>query len=275
VATETLGAVDRLFPGKLGQGPDDDDEDSSTFPQSELSWQAVTAPKNGYIQSVDSDALLRLAREHRTIVRMERGIGEFVVEHTSIASLALEVPPEKAVIAAVQSAYSINRHRTVEQDTAFGIRQIVDMALRALSPSVNDTTTAVMCVDYLTAILARLASRNIPSSLRYEAGALRMVTIGPTFASLVAKSFDEIRGSAGGNVAVLLRMLGALQTIATLIASGSRRRVLREQMEWITELATRTIKSPHDRTRFENRLAQVRKALETAPRSTQERSTKP
>ena len=66
------------------------------------------------------------------------------------------------MIAALQTAYSIDRYRTVHQDCAFGIRQIVDMALRALSPSVNDTTTAVMCEDYPTAILARLASRGIP-----------------------------------------------------------------------------------------------------------------
>jgi uncharacterized membrane protein len=275
VAAETLVAVDRLFPGKLGQGLDDDDADPSTLALSESNWQAVTAPKNGYIQSVDGDALLRLAREHQTLVRMERGIGEFVVQHTAVASLALEVPPKKEIIAAVQSAYSISRHRTLEQDCAFGIRQIVDMALRALSPSTNDTTTAVMCVDYLTSILSRLASRNVPSSHRYEDGKLRMVTLGPTFASLVAESFDQIRGSAGGNVAILLRILDGLQTIASLTTSGSRQQVLREQVEWIAEVAARTIKSPHDRTQFENRLAQVRAALEPAPLSTHEQPTKP
>ncbi len=137
------------------------------------------------------------------------------------------------------------------------------MALRALSPGINDTITAVMCVDYLTAILARLAVRTIPSSHRYVEGELRVITIGPTFAGLVAESFDQIRGSAEGNVAVLLRMLGALQTIASLTASGSRRQVLREQMEWIAEVAARTIKSPHDRAQFEQRLGRLRKALDT------------
>ena len=194
------------------------------LPLPERNWQAVPAKGNGYIQSVDNAALLRLAREHKTIVRMERGIGEFVVQDTPLASLALENPPAKEIIAALQAAYSIDRHRTVEQDCAFGIRQLVDMALRALSPGINDTTTAVMCVDYLTAILARLASRNIPSSHRYEEGELRVIAIGPTFAGLVAESFDQIRASAVGNVGVMLRMLGALQTIASLTTSPSRRR---------------------------------------------------
>jgi uncharacterized membrane protein len=265
VADETMVAVDRLFPGKLGQGPVDDDEDQARLPLPERNWQAVPAKGNGYIQSVDNAALLRLAREHKIIVRMERGIGEFVVHDTTLASLALEEPPEKEIIAALQAAYSISRHRTLKQDIAFGIRQIVDMALRALSPSTNDTTTAVMCVDYLKAILARLASRNIPSSRRYEEGELRVITIEPTFASLVAESFDQIRGSSIGNVSIMIRMLDALQTIASLTASPSRRRALREQVEWITELAERTIESPHDRARFESRLARVREAFETEP----------
>jgi uncharacterized membrane protein len=90
-----------------------------------------------------------------------------------------------------------------------------------------------------------------------------VIAIGPTFASLVAESFDQIRGSAAGNGAIMLRMLDALQTIASFSDSPSRRRVLREQAECIAESAGRTIESPHDRARFENHLAQVRKALET------------
>ena len=208
VADETMMAVDRLFPGKLGQEPVNDDENQERLLLPERNWQAVPAKRNGYIQSVDNAALLRLAREHKTIVRMERGIGHFVVRDTPLAWLALEGPPEKEVIAALQEAYSIGRHRTLEQDSAFGIRQIVDMALRALSPSTNDTTTTVMCVDYLSTILARLVSRDIPTSHRYEEGELRVITIGPSFASLVAESFDQIRDNAKGNVAVMLRMLG-------------------------------------------------------------------
>jgi uncharacterized membrane protein len=214
---------------------------------------------------VDNAALLRLAREHQTIVRMERGIGDFAVQGTPLVSLALEAPPATELIAGLQAAYSIGRHRTLQQDSAFGIRQIVDMALRALSPGFNDTTTAIMCVDYLTAILGRLASRNIPSSHRYEDGELRVIAIGPTFASLAAESFDQIRASACGNVGILLRMLGALQTIASLTVSPSRLQALHEQMECIAELAERTIESPHDRARFESRLARAREALKTEP----------
>lgn len=265
VAKETLAAVDRLFPEKLGRDPLLDEADPSRLPLPARNWQAVLAGRNGYLQNVDNAALLRLARERQTIVRMERGIGEFVIQNTPLASLTLEHPPDEEIIAALRAAYSIDRYRTVYQDCAFGIRQLVDMALRALSPGINDTTTAVMCVDYLTAILARLASREIPSSRRHDDGELRVISIGQTFASLVTESFDQLRGSAAGNVAIMLRMLGALQTIASLTDSPGRRQVLWEQAECIAELAGRTLEAPHDRARFENRLARVREALETVP----------
>ena len=269
VADETMVAVDRLFPGRLGRGPVDDEEEQARLPLSVRSWQVVPACGNGYIQSVDNAALLGLAREHKTIVRMECGIGKFVVDGTALASLALEESPGEEIVAALQGAYTISRHRTPEQDIAFGIRQIVDMAMRALSPSTNDTTTAVMCLDYLTAILSRLAVRSIPSSYRFEDGELRVIAIGQNFIGLVAESFDQIRGSAAGNVAIMLKMLAALQTIAGLTDSPRRRQALREQAEAIAELAARTIESPHDRERFEFRLAHARQALATQPASTQ------
>jgi uncharacterized membrane protein len=274
VAKETLVAVDRIFPENLGHEPGDDEAEPSPLPLPARNWHTVLARRNGYLQNVDNEVLLRLARENQTIVRMERGIGEFVVQNTPLASLALENPPDPTLIDALRAAYHIDRYRTVHQDCAFGIRQLVDMALRALSPGINDTTTAVMCVDYLTAILARLASQEIPSSHRYEDGELRVIAIGPTFASLVAEAFDQIRGSAGGNVAIMLRLLGALQTIASLTGSPGRRRVLREQAAGLAELAGRSLASPRDRAGFEQRLARVLEAIATKPAAQQPRTNR-
>ena len=218
--------------------------------------------ESGYIQSVDNAALIRLARDRNTIVWMDHGIGEFVVQNTTLASLALEEPPDEATIDALQATFSISRHRTVDQDAAFGIRQIVDIALKALSPGINDTTTAIMCVDYLTAIMARIAQRQIPSSRRYEEGELRVIAKGPTFNSLLAESFDQIRSNAKGNVAIMSRMLGAIQTLASLTSSPSRRRAIGEQAQWIAELAECSLESAHDRVRIGTRRARVREALD-------------
>ena len=268
VAQETIAAIDRLFPEKPGPGPDkaEGKENEQVLPPlDERTWYAVSAEVSGYVQSVNSDALLDLARDRKTIVRMEHGIGAFVVQNAVLVSLALTYPPDEETTAALNASYTISRHRTVEQDPAFGIRQMVDIALKALSPGVNDTSTAIMCVDYLTAILARLAPREFPRSRRYDGGALRVVAVVPTFEGLLADAFDQIRGSAEGNVAIMARMLGAIDTLASLTASPRRRRALREHLQWIAELADRTIESAHDRARIEGRLMEVGETLESEP----------
>lgn len=262
IAQETIGAIDRLFPEQLGQEPGEDDDEQPLGPLAERKWRAVQTRRSGYIQNVNNAALLRLARDRNTIVRMEHGIGEFVVQNTPLASLALEHPPDQETTAALQATFSISRHRMVEQDAAFGIRQIVDVVLKALSPGINDTTTAVTCVDYLTVILARLAPRPILSSRCYEEGELRVIAKCPSFKNLLAESFDQIRRNAKGDVAIMSRMLDALQTIAILTASLHRRRAIGEQVQWIAELAERTVESAHDRARIETRLAHVRETLE-------------
>jgi uncharacterized membrane protein len=277
VAQETIAAIDRVFPEKLGHGLDnaEGEENERRLPSlDERTWYAMPAEASGYIQSVDKDAILRLAQGRKTIVRMEHGVGAFVVQDTALASLALTYPPDQETIVALNGAYSIGRQRMVDQDPAFGIRQIVDMALKALSPGVNDTSTAVMCVDYLTAILTRLACRKFPPSHRYEGETLRVIAIVATFEDLLVEAFDQIRGSAAGNVAIMARMLGAIDTIASLTVSLSHIRALDEQVQWIAELADRSIESTHDRARIERRLRQVREALvsETALRAVEERT---
>jgi uncharacterized membrane protein len=262
IAHETIAAIDRLFPEKLGHEPDEDEgQDPMLQSLDERTWYAVPAAVSGYIQSVDNDALLGLARDRKTIVRMEHGVGAFVVQDAALASLALTYPPDQEMISALNKAYSISCHRTVEQDPSFGIRQIVDMALKALSPGVNDTSTAVMCVDYLTVILARLACRLFPPSHRYDGEALRVICIVPHFENLLAESFDQIRRSAEGNVAIMARMLNAIDTIASLTVSRSQRRQLKEQVQRIAELADRSIASTHDRAQIKRRMIHVREAL--------------
>jgi uncharacterized membrane protein len=264
VAQETNASIDWLLPEKLDQGPDEDEGRNQVLePPDERTWYPVPAAVSGYIQSVNNGALLRLAGDNRTIVRMEHGIGAFVVQDTPLVSLALTYPPDQQAIVALNAAYSIGRQRTVQQDPAFGIRQIVDMALKALSPGVNDTSTAVMCVDYLTSILARLVGRQFPPLYIYEGETLRVVTIVQSFEGLLADSFDQIRGSAEVNVAIQVRMLDALDTIGNLTIRPSYLRALDEQLQCIAELADRCIESSHDRARVERRLAEVRETLDS------------
>jgi uncharacterized membrane protein len=122
-----------------------------------------------------------------------------------------------------------------------------------------------MCVDYLTAILAQLAPRKFPSSHRYEGDELRVITISPTFEGLLAESFDQIRGSAIGNVGIMARMLSAIETLASLTDSPHRRRALYEQVLWIAEIAGRTTESAHERERLAKRLLELRGIFQAEP----------
>ncbi|KLV10957.1 DUF2254 domain-containing protein [Photobacterium ganghwense] len=264
VAKETNASIDRLLPEELDQGANGDEGQNRGLESlDERSWYPVPVAVSGYIQSVNIAALMSLARDNRTILRMEHGIGAFVVQNTALVSLALTYPPDQQTIDVINDAYSIGRHRTVEQDPAFGIRQIVDMAIKALSPGVNDTSTAVMCVDYLTSILARLASRQFPSVNCYQGETLRVIAIVPSFEGLLAEAFDQIRSSAAENVAILARLLGALDTIGSLTIRPSHLRALDEQLHCIAELADRTIEASYDRERLERRMSKVREMLET------------
>ena len=265
-AWETKEAINHLFPELLGEGPDeDDDDDSMQKALEERIWQAVPSRKNGYIQGVNSKALLSIAREKDTIVRMDYGVGNFVVRNTTLASLALDDPPDQETIAAIQEAFFIDNYRSINQDAAFGIRQIVDIALKALSPGVVETTTAVICLDHLTVIMARLIFRQIPSLYRYEEGKLRVIAKVPGFKSLLGESFDQIRNHANGDFTIMLRMIESLQTLANLEARQHHLSAICEQVEAIGELAERTLGSERERIMVNQHLSIVFETLHSKP----------
>ena len=250
VAGETLEAVDRLFPTEVGDAaiertPADRDSELSRQP-----WVTIPARTTGYIQGIDADALFAVARERDVIVRMERGIGEFVIDGSPLAAAAGK-PLDDDALRKLHAAYSVDTHRTVHQDAAYGIRQIVDVALKALSPGINDTTTAINCIDFLGAILARLAQRSIDTPYRSDGGQVRVVTRGPTFPSLLAEAFDQIRQNAEGNVAVLVRLLQVLEILVERTADDQRRRALRLQADVIGETAARSVPAALDRATIE------------------------
>jgi uncharacterized membrane protein len=246
VARETLEAVDRLFPAQIGEAAVRRAGEEREGALASQTWATIPARKTGYIQEIDADALFNLAREQGVVVRMEKGIGEFVIEACPLASVAGK-PPDDEMILNLNAAYSVGQYRTVIQDAGYGIRQIVDVALKALSPSTNDTTTAINCIDYLASILARLAARPSESPFRSEEGQLRVISRGPTFSGLLAEAFDQIRQNAEGNVAVLARLHQVLTTVAGRTSDEQRRNSLRQQAALVAETAERSVPSAHDR----------------------------
>jgi len=245
-AEETITAVDHLFPNGLGEEGEKDDDGNYEISLAQRTWSAVPAQRTGYIESIDGDALLDLARELGTVLRMERSIGEFVVDGYPLVSVAGAVEFNEQSIIKLNSIYVIGNQRSVQQDAGFGIRQIVDIAMKALSPGINDSTTAVMCIDYLAAIMTRLAAREISSPYRLDEGELRLIARGPSFESLLAEAFDQIRQNAEGNAAILTRQLSALEIIAARTTSARRRQALLQQAETIAKIAKRSIPTQQD-----------------------------
>ncbi len=244
-ADETIDAIDRLFPDQMGDaaGSDAGPAPDAAYP----AWQPVPARESGFVQSVDGDGLLRLAREREAVVRMEREVGEFVVEGAPLVSVSGVGPPDDDFTTSVAARYTVGHQRTTVQDAGFGVRQIVDVALKALSPGINDTTTAVTCVQYLSAILARLAARRLADPRRTDGGTLRVIARGPTFSGMLGEAFDQIRRNADGNVAVLLALLEALEVVAARTRDAGRLNAVARQVELIAEVARRSVPSLPDR----------------------------
>ncbi len=259
VARETLRAVDAIFPEGVGQ---ESDAPRPEPPPPGKAWHPVKARRTGYMQNLDSQALLEFATRRDVVVRMEHGVGEFVVKDTPLASILAPSAPDEDDGELINDMFAIDRQRTVEQDAGYGIRQIVDVALKALSPGINDSTTAVMCVHYLTAILVPLTDRRIESHLRAKNGDLRLLTAGPSYASLLDEAFDQIRQNAAGNGAVLKSMLKSLQLLAGRTISPLRRRALLEHARALEELARRTILAPRDQVFIEEFAARTVSLLE-------------
>src|SRR5690606_1526380 len=93
--------------------------------------------------------------------------------------------------------------RTIDQDASFGLSQLVDVAVRALSPGMNDVATACMCVDRLGGLVARLARRSMPGPLRFEGAELRVIAPAPAFDDLVQMSFEPVIRNSRGDLQVL------------------------------------------------------------------------
>jgi uncharacterized membrane protein len=173
----------------------------------------------------------------------------------------LSAPPDSEMVKALNRIYAIDTYRTIEQDPAFGIRQLVDISLKALSPGINDTTTAVTCIEHLSVLLTRCAQRGIANTFRYEGKALRVIVHQPDFAHLVPLAFNQILENAEGNTEIMLQMLNAIEQIAGATRRTARIAALQRQIGAIEEVAGRSARSLHAREDIDGALQRVRAFL--------------
>ena len=180
----------------------------------------------GTLQAVDLERLDRIARESGAILELTISVGDALPG----AAPLVRVRGGGAVDDDdVRGALTFGTERTMDQDPAFGFRQLVDIADRALSPGINDPTTATQVIDQVHDLLRRLAVRHIPSPQRVDdSGALRVIVPAPDWADHVDLAVDEIRISGGGSIQVVRALRRMLDDLETVVPDG-RRAVIRRQ----------------------------------------------
>jgi uncharacterized membrane protein len=236
-------------------------DNSALPPQFEAAARAIASTREGYVQAVDYDGLVKLAETADLVMRLEYRPGDHVIQ---CATLARVWPAERCagdLDEQVNAAFICGRRSTPEQDVEFAIRQLVEIAVRALSPGVNDPFTAINCIDALAAALCRVARHSLRGPHRHDnAGKLRLVTPVTTFSGITDTAFNQIRQYGRGSVAVTIRLLEVIAQCAEQAKTTEQREALLRHARMVYADAGEAITSPWDR-------ADVRRRWEAAVRA--------
>ncbi|MER6399770.1 DUF2254 domain-containing protein [Kitasatospora sp. NPDC001603] len=202
--------------------------------------------RSGVLRDVNIGRLVRIARKHDAVLHLVPRIGDFITPGTPIVRVAgaADRPPRPRGIAL---ALNVGVDRTMHQDLSFGFRQLVDIAIRALSPAVNDPTTAVQAIDRIHQLLGMLVHESFGDlCFRDRAGAVRLVEPVPDWQSVVDLAFTEIRLCGAGHPQVTRRLAAALDDLL-LISPDRRRSQLLEQRRLLDRAVVEQLPDPEVR----------------------------
>jgi uncharacterized membrane protein len=217
----------------------------------------IPAATSGYLQFVGFRRVVHIAEESDAVIRVLHRPGHFVVQGRP---LAVVWPPESApaVARALHRAHVTGPHRTLVQDPVFAVDQLVEIALRALSPAVNDTFTALTCIDWLGDGLCKMSFRDVRSRVhRDKRGHIRLIEAGLTYQRIVDRAFDKIRQAARGLPAVNIRQLDALAKVMEYTRGPDQRQVLRHQADMILRSSEEAVPEESDRIDIQRRYDDV------------------
>ena len=258
----TLARVDELFPRRVGEPAEDERPTFDEPVVSDAVPAVVTSDVSGYLQSLDDNALWSVARPdgQPLTIRMEMHVGAFSFPGKALASVWPAHRCDDDVVQAVRRAFVLGPERTPDQDVEFGLVELSDIAVRALSPGINDPTTALHCVDRLTEVLAALGSREPPTRVRTSKdGGVRLVVRDTPFERTIGLAFDQIRHHGASNPAVLAKLLEAALDLGSVVPAH-RRPALQDTVDAVLRAARRQVEDPEDLARIERLAGQVRAA---------------
>lgn len=253
IALETEAVIEALF------DPEPADHASTVG-----SFQGDGAPlrclSSGYIQYVDLRSLLATAKTHNVCFRLGHAVGQFVPKGGTLVTVFPASRGSVACERAALRAFHVAAVRTMEDDVEFGVLQIVDIALKAISPAVNDPSTAIACVDYLSHILAMAATKKPPAPHVFDdRGSLRIVLKHTSFPRLLDMAFDQLAHYGKADMAVCLRILRTLRDVAELARDPAHLAVIRARAQRVFDLCTKSF-SEEEHAELADRMAQIERS---------------
>jgi uncharacterized membrane protein len=207
----------------------------------------VAAPRSGYLQYIQHRTLVRIAAEKGAVIHVRYRPGHFLVQGGPYATVWPASAAEQ-VARELARAHVTGPYRTLAQDVAFGVDQLVEICIRALSAAVNDTFTALTCIDWIGDSLCKVTGRWQPTRVyRDAAGAVRLISTEITYERLVQRAFEKVRQAGRGMPAVLIRQLDALAKIMERAAAPEDRQLLLDQAAMIERLSAASVGEQSDR----------------------------
>lgn len=226
----------------------------------------VPALRSGYVQAIDVPGLVEAGAEHDVEISLRCRPGHFVMEGATLAEVRPAARSSEELIRRTQRGILVGAHRTAEQDVEFSIHQLVEVALRALSPGINDPYTAMTCIDWLGAALLRLCDRPFPSPYHEDReGAIRLITEPITFAGIADAAFNQIRQAARDHVSVTIRLLEAIAVVAAHAHDADQRAVLVQHAELVYQQAKQRTTEPRDLQDIAERFDGLQRSVQRAP----------
>lgn len=214
------------------------------------------AARSGRVQTIADERLAGLARDSGTTVVVVPGPGDFVIEGEVVVRVHGDPAAAADVVAAAVDAVELGVQRSMRQDVAFGIDQLTDIALRALSPGINDPTTAEEALLRSADLLRRLADRRLGMAV-VEDGRVLMLRSRPSWDDLVSRAFDQAaaEAEAQADAATSLVLIDALARIVAATDDPARVEALRTRVRRVRDGARRAVAEPTELARVDDAAA--------------------
>lgn len=204
----------------------------------------IAAKATGYVQIIDFDTLDNIAREHEITIALQVRTGDFIHAGKPIVEVSGGEPDDE-LVAAIRTCFSSGGTRTRTQDLEFLIDELVEIALRALSPGINDPFTAITSLHWLGAATAELAHRDLDRGPEQEDYSLRRIQpLGDDFEHFLRRGFGSIRASAAGSPLAAMAFIDALHSTSLVCNAHGRRHLLLAEGERLIAQVRTNLRGP-------------------------------